>query len=94
MFTSGSIKNDTTGIDTAAVNADKEEYLNVNAINSHVANAIKAIGQLVINNKPNAEETPLPPLNFNHTGNMCPITPNEPATNPPTIFTLVTSPNK
>ena len=86
------MKNETTGIETAAVKADKEEYLKVNAINSQVPRAIKAIGQLVISSKPNADDTPFPPLNFNQTGNMCPITPKEPAIKPPTILVFVAKP--
>ena len=62
------MKNETTGIETAAVNADNDEYLKVNAIKSQVAKAIKAIGQFVIKRSPNAEETPLPPLNLNTIG--------------------------
>ena len=75
----GAKKYDTKGTQNAATNADKDEYLKVNAITNQIAKAIRATGQQVIKIKPNVEATPLPPLNFNHTGKLCPKTPKLPA---------------
>ena len=44
---------------------------------------------MVASKKPNAEATPLPPLNFNHIGKLCPIIAIDPANNPTAIFKLV-----
>ena len=75
----GAKKYDAIGMQTAAVNADNEEYLNIKAINNHTAKAISATGQYVAKIKPKLEATPFPPLKFNHTGKLCPNTPKAPA---------------
>lgn len=50
-------------------------------MNSHIPTAAKAKGQHVAKSKPHAEATPLPPLNFSQTGNMCPRIAAKPAKN-------------
>ena len=75
----GARKYDATGTNTAAVSAERDEYLNANAITSQIPRAITATGQQVTRIKPNVEATPFPPLNFSHTGKLCPKTPNAPA---------------
>ena len=39
-------------------------------------------GQEITNSKPKKDATPLPPLNFNHKGNTCPIIENKPQIDP------------
>ena len=58
------------GTANAAVMADKDEYLKVNAITNQTPNADKATKGWVAKIKPNAEATPLPPLNLSQIGKL------------------------
>ena len=63
----------------------KDEYLEIKAIKNQSINKIKKNKGLTPRIKPNRHATPFPPLNFNQTGNICPIIENKPH-NAPIFF--------
>ncbi len=69
-----------------AVMAAKDEYLNLNAIINQTNKLNNATIGDVHNIKPNAEATPLPPLNFNQIGKLCPTIAIKPAIKDAVIF--------
>ena len=64
----------------------------VNAVISQVNRANKATMGEVASIKPNVEATPLPPLNFNQMGKLCPSTPHVPAIKDAVILICVAMP--
>ena len=56
----------------------KDEYLVIKAINNQITPNIKKNNIFNANIYPNKQATPLPPLNFNQIGNMCPKIANKP----------------
>ena len=66
-----------------------DEYLVIYAINSQMINNIKKNKGFIANKNPKKHATPLPPLNFNQIGKICPIIENNPhsaATFPPKLL--------
>ena len=52
---------------------EREENLNIKYVVNHVIINIKDAIGLIITSIPTYVATPFPPLNFNQTGNTCPI---------------------